>query len=190
MKIKALALVLPAAMLFACGGAEEETTEETSDSDSTAVVEEEVEESTLAFDGVEKGDYMLYGHTEIEAGEAYSIEEMMIEYSTTDVFNDKVNVNIDEVCQKAGCWITFKDLEDNSIRVYFRDHFTIPTETVSGTEAILYGSLYTDTISVDFQKHLMEDALEEGEELDEEAVAALEEKLELAFDCESILVKQ
>ena len=74
--------------------------------------------------------------------------------------------------------------------MYFRDHFTIPIETAEGTEAILYGNLYMDTVTVDFQKHLMEDALSEGEELDEEAVAALEPKIVTAFDCESILIKQ
>ncbi|MBK6525468.1 MAG: DUF4920 domain-containing protein [Crocinitomicaceae bacterium] len=109
----------------------------------------------------------------------------------TGAFTDKVSVKIAEVCQKAGCWITFDDEKGGSIRVFFRDHFTIPIETATGTEAILYGSLVMDTLSVDFQKHLLDDAKEAGEEVSQaEYDAITEDKIETTFDCESILVKK
>lgn len=183
---------LPISLLMvACGGdASEEATEETEETteDTTAVEEE----STLAFDGVDKGDYTLYGHTEIDAEGAATTAEMFTQYESTGEFNDKVTVSIANVCQKAGCWITFTGQnEGDEIRVVFRDHFTIPIETPAGTEAVLMGSLMSDTISVDLQKHYLDDAKEAGQEVSQEEYDAItEDKIELSFDCESILVKK
>lgn len=162
--------------------------------DSTHVTEEahhEEEGAAIAFDGVDKGDYKLYGHTDITSDGAVSLTEMFAQMESTGAFNSKVNVKIDEVCQKAGCWITFDDEKGGSIRVFFRDHFTIPIETAKGTDAILYGSLVMDTLSVDFQKHLLDDAKEAGQEVSQaEYDAITEDKIETTFDCESILVKK
>lgn len=165
------------------------------DHDSTAVHEtshEEHEEgAAIAFDGVDRGDYTLYGHTDINAADAATVSEMLTEMDETGAFNRKVAVNISEVCQKAGCWITFDTEEGENIRVFFRDHFTIPIETATGTEAILYGSLVVDTLSVDFQKHLLDDAKEAGHEVAQEEYDAITgDKIERTFDCESILVKK
>lgn len=181
--------------LYSCGG-NSEGEGETTDTDSTAVVDtlatEEVEEETpLAFDGVEKGDYTLYGHSEIEAsGDESSVDDMLASIGETGGFEGKVAVTINEVCQKAGCWITFDNGDNDPIRVFFRDHFTIPVETASGTEAIVYGQAVQDTLTVDFQKHLLDDAAENGEEVSQEEYDAITEDLiETTFDCESILVK-
>lgn len=151
----------------------------------------EEETSTIAFDGVDKGEYTLYGHSEITPDDAASVTEMFTEMESTGKFNRKVSVKIAEVCQKAGCWITFDDEKGNAIRVFFRDHFTIPIETPAGSEAILYGSLMVDTLSVDFQKHLLDDAKEAGQEVAQEEYDAIkEDKIETTFDCEAILVKK
>lgn len=181
-------------LVFASCGEAEETTEETTDNLVDTLAEElneEIEESSLAFDGVDAGDYTLYGHSEITADEAVSVDEMFAQFNETGAFENKVNVNIDQVCQKAGCWITFKDADENDVRVFFRDHFTIPIETATGTEAVLYGALMMDTLSVDFQKHLLDDAKEAGQEVAQEEYDAItEDKIEVSFDCESILVSK
>ena len=167
-----------------------------SHNDSTAVhetahEEHEEEGSAIAFDGVEKDGYVLYGHTDITADGAATITEMLTEMESTGKFNRKVSVSISEVCQKAGCWITFDTEEGENIRVFFRDHFTIPIETPAGTEAVLLGSLVVDTLSVDFQKHLLDDAKEAGHEVPQaEYDAITADKIERTFDCESILVKK
>lgn len=159
--------------------------------ETTETEHHEEEESTLAFDGVDKGAYTLYGHSDITPDDAATITEMFTEMESTGAFNRKVSVKIAEVCQKAGCWITFDDEKGGSIRVFFRDHFTIPIETPTGTEAILYGSLVMDTLDVAFQKHLLDDAKEAGEEVTQaEYDAITEDKIEVTFDCESVLVKK
>lgn len=180
--------------LSSCGGAE--TNNETTESDTLLTVEpaeiEENEEEALAFDGIDKGAYMLYGHCEIDAiGDEFAVADMITSIEETGGFEGKVLVNINEVCQKAGCWITFDNGDNEPIRVFFRDHFTIPTETVSGTEAILYGQAVQDTLSIDFQKHLLDDAAENGEAVSQEEYDAITKDLiETTFDCESILVSK
>lgn len=160
--------------------------------DSTVVEESHHEEETLlAFDGVDKGDYVLYGHSEITPDSAKSVTDMMTEMQTKGTFNDKVSVKISSVCMKAGCWIKIDDEKGGTIHVFFRDHFTIPIETPIGREAVLYGSLIVDTLSIDFQKHLLDDAKEAGEEIPQSEYDAItEDKIETTFDCESILVKK
>ena len=192
MKKLLILTTLPFAMfMFACGGSEEgEGTENDADSTQVENTDEGEELADIAFNGVDKDGYVLYGHTDVDAEGAVSTGDMMASWEETGEWKGKVTVEISEVCQKAGCWITYNDDFGDEVRVFFQDHFGIPTETAQGTEAILYGSPFKDTLTVDFQKHLMEDALEEGEELDEEAVAALEPKLITSFDCESILIKQ
>jgi len=193
MKYLVSTLTISSFILFtSCGGGAEENTEE-NNTDSTDVTEEiiEDEESEIAFDGTDAGDYVLYGHTEIDAENSVTVEDMMNQFNESGSFSDKVSISIDQVCQKAGCWITFKNNEDAEIRVFFRDHFTIPIETASGTDAILYGDLVMDTLSVDFQKHLLDDAKEAGDEVAQEEYDAItEDKIEASFDCESILVKK
>jgi hypothetical protein len=194
-KIQFTAVVCATSLFMACSNnANTESTTENADSTMTteANIAEEETENTLTFDGVEQGDYMLYGYSEITPeGELADVATLTSVVEKTGKFEGKVKVTIAEVCQKAGCWITFNDSNDESIRVFFRDHFTIPIETVSGTEAILYGIATQDTTSVDMQKHLLEDAVEAGKEVSQAEIDAItEDKIELTFDCESILVKK
>ena len=190
------AITLSAFMLGSCCGCGGHGTEETTHGhDSAAVCEEdkhaEEDAHAIAFDGVDKGEYLLYGHTEITADHAVTTGEMYASFENEGAFNDKVKVNIAEVCQMAGCWITFNNDKGESVRVFFRDHFTIPIETAAGTEAILYGALNVDTLSVEFQKHLLDDSKEAGHEVPQEKYDAItEDKIETTFDCEAILVKK
>lgn len=161
--------------------------------DSTVVVEEIHEEpvsNKLAYNGVTKGEFTLFGHEDINEEGAIGSDEMIESFITDGEFTGKVNVTINEVCQKAGCWINFKKNDGETVMVFFRDHFTIPIEESADKEAILYGNLITDTLSVDFQKHLLDDAAEAGEVINQEDYDAItEEKIDVSFDCVSILLK-
>lgn len=162
--------------------------------DSTVTKEVEITEdepvNELAFNGVSKGAYTLYGLEDVDATGAVSKEAMLATFKKTGAFEGKVTVNINEVCKKAGCWINFKKSADENIMVFFRDHFTIPIEESAGKEAVLYGNLMTDTLSVDFQRHLLDDAAEAGEVINQADYDAITtEKIDLSFDCLSILIK-
>jgi len=185
--------ILAATMLVAsCGSNNENSVEETM-IDSVAVAQEEIGEEVeagLAFDGVQKGEYTLFGHEDVSADEAVSQEEMYKIFAETGAFDGKVSVTINEVCQKAGCWVNFKKSENEKVMVFFRDHFTIPIKESAGKDVILYGMLESDTLTVDFQKHLLDDAAEAGEVINQEDYDEItEDKIDVSFDCVSILVK-
>lgn len=194
MKNKSILAVTLLATLFSCHNPKTEITESIS-IDSTIEVNEVIkteEESTpVTFMGTEKDSFKLYGHTDFDKSQVISLETMFEEFSTHKEFNGSVNVTINEVCQNAGCWINFqKPNSDETVMVFFRDHYTIPIEASLGKEAILYGQLKSDTLSVDFQKHLLDDAAANGTEIDQsEYDAIIEDKIDVSFDCESILVK-
>jgi len=188
MKRNFLSFLIIGFMAFSCeNNVEENTNENVSEENS----EQNDGENELAFNGVDKGDYLLYGHVDVDPTETATIDEMLTEFDGTGNFNRKVEITINEVCQKAGCWINFNTPDNENIMVFFRDHFTIPIESSLGKEAILYGSLVPDTLDIEFQKHLLDDAKEAGEKVTQaEYDAITEDKIELTFDCEAILIKK
>lgn len=194
MKKKLLVGLALSVLMLSCTN--EEHNEETIENVTTEVevAEEETgEESTeVAFMGVEKGDFTLYGHTDFDATMNTSIDAMLTEFEEAGSFSGAVDITINEVCQNAGCWINFQKPDtDETIMVFFRDHFTIPIEASNGKEAILYGTLISDTLTVDFQKHLLDDAAANGEEVAQDEYDAItEDKIDVSFDCESILIKE
>lgn len=198
-KKRLLASLLMGTLLMSCSSEEKTENTESENSENTEViVEENVEESNgeesteVAFMGDEKGDYLLYGHSEFTPDEAVTTEEMFKTFDENNAFEGAVNVTINEVCQNAGCWINIvKPNSDETVMVFFRDHYTIPIETSTGKEAVLYGKLVSDTLTVDFQKHLLDDAAANGEEVSQEEYDAItEDKISQSFDCESILIKK
>lgn len=197
-KKRLFASLLMGTLLMSCSGEEKTESTENENLETTEVVEDEIveetgEESTeVAFMGDEKGDYLLYGHSEFTPEEAVTTEEMFKTFNENNAFEGAVNVTINEVCQNAGCWINIvKPNSDETVMVFFRDHYTIPIETSAGKEAILFGQLVSDTLTVDFQKHLLDDAAANGEEVSQEEYDAItEDKISQSFDCESILIKK
>ncbi len=70
--------------------------------------------------------------------------------------------------------------------VYMKDHaFFVPKKGMEGKRAIISGYAYNDTVSVDLQKHLLEDANRSQEEID----AVTEEKYELAFSAAGVKIE-
>ena len=165
MKKMTLIFGISGVLCFAgCGGSDESTEGIGADSTATAITPNE----DGVYEGADLGNYLLYGLTQIDdQGEIAELSAMNSAIEKGG-FQGKVSVQIAEVCQKAGCWIVFNNENGEPVRVFFRDHFTIPIETASGTNAILYGMTKVDTISVDFQKHLLDDAVEAGTEVSQE----------------------
>ena len=182
------------AMMFSCS--DNNYTEETVTTEAieeTTEIDEITEEASteVAFMGINKGEFTLYGHTDFDATTSVSIDAMITEFEEAGSFNGSVEITINEVCQNAGCWINFqKSNSEETVMVFFRDHYTIPIEASNGKEAILYGELISDTLTIDFQKHLLDDAVANGEEVSQaEYDAITEDKIDVSFDCESILIK-
>ncbi|MDT8415982.1 MAG: DUF4920 domain-containing protein [Flavobacteriaceae bacterium] len=101
----------------------------------------------------------------------------------------KLKIEISEVCQNMGCWVTFP-MNGEMVRVQFRNHFSIPKNS-AGREAIIYGLAKVDTISVADQKHYLEDQKNAGKQADAQAYATITaSKVAWTFDAEGILIKQ
>lgn len=70
--------------------------------------------------------------------------------------------------------------------VYMKDHaFFVPLDGVQGNLAVIQGKAYYDTVSVDMQKHLLEDAGAPQADID----AVSEPKFELAIEAAGVLIK-
>lgn len=168
-----------------CGEAKEEA---------KAEVKAEVHEETIDEEFLEEGVVMVnglqfFGNNEFELTEWVSVDEMCTAVNETGIFEGLVKAEISEVCKKMGCWITVLREDGSTIRVIFRDHFVIPTDTPSGYEVIMNGVAKVDTTSVELQKHFLDDAKEAGEEVSQADYDAItEELIEVSFDCDGILV--
>ncbi len=186
-------LIFGLASLFflfqSCGGSAESEDENTDSLSAQKPVEPNAEG---LYEAADIGEYLLYGWTKIDdKGEIASVSDLTSSVGSGKNFEGKVEVEIAEVCQKAGCWIVFYDAYGSPIRTYFRDHFTIPIETAIGTNVILYGSTQQDTTSIALQQHLLQDAKDAGEEVSQAEIDAIvTDKIETTFDCEAILVSK
>ena len=88
-------------------------------------------------------------------------------------------------CQTMGCWMTVKGTKDEAVRVFMKDHaFFVPKDSVQGKKSYFYGEAFYDTISVDLQKHLLEDAGATAAEIE----AVTEPVYELAFEAAGVMI--
>lgn len=95
------------------------------------------------------------------------------------VFRTQIN----ECCQKKGCWMTLNMGENNpEMRVWFKDYdFFVPLDA-NGVDVVVAGKAYLDTVSIADQKHILEDAKASQEEID----AVNETKIELGFEATGV----
>ncbi len=106
-------------------------------------------------------------------GEEFEINEFIVEGT------------IQECCQKKGCWMKVDMGNGESMRVSFKDYgFFVPLDA-GGSTMTMKGVAMYDTISVDFLKHLAEDANATQEEID----AITEPELALTFEATGVHIK-
>ncbi len=146
------------AVFTSCGEAKEEVQEEVQEEAHDETIDEEVlEEGVVMVNGLQ-----FFGNNEFELTEWVSVDEMYNTVMETGTFEGLVKAEISDVCKKAGCWITVLKEDGSAVRVMFRNHFGIPTDTPSGYEVILNGFGQVDTTSIEMQKHFLDDAKEAG----------------------------
>ena len=76
--------------------------------------------------------------------------------------------------------------ENPTLHVTFRDYgFFVPKES-AGSETVIDGMIFRDTISIDHLKHLAQDAGKSEEEINKIIVP----KLTLAFEATGVLIKK
>ncbi|MGY8942012.1 MAG: DUF4920 domain-containing protein [Flavobacteriales bacterium] len=154
-------------LLFSCGGPSTDSTESTStaEADTTQWTSygEPIEDITSLIPATEVAHLM---ETE---GQAMGIFEAEIVQS----------------CMTMGCWMSIKGPTEDTVLVFMKDHaFFVPKDGVQGKRALFSGEAFYDTLSVDLQKHLLEDAGAEQSAID----AVTESAYELAFEASGVWI--
>ncbi len=95
------------------------------------------------------------------------------------------DAEIVQSCMTMGCWMSVKGPHGDTVMVFMKDHaFFVPKDSVQGKRALFSGEAYYDTLSVEFQKHLLEDA-----GADQAAIDAVSEPVfELAFEASGVQI--
>lgn len=132
-------------------------------------------------DGEDMSDKVAFGPKEVDTSAAISTAELIAQFEGKTEMEATFKGEINEVCSKMGCWVNIKT-EGEPFMVRFKDHFTIPTGTEPGTMAYLTGTAIQDTVSVDEQRHYLEDAEAPQEEIE----AITEPKYTMTFIAEGV----
>lgn len=184
---KFITLLFAGTLLFSCAN-EQETKVEV---ESEVKTEEEVVVPVQEVEG-----YTHYGTEAIDYETAISIDSFATAFAGGETANYTINANLSSICKKAGCFVIVTMPDSTDVRVMFKDHFTIPTDTEIGTEAIFTGEAKMDTTSVaDLQHYIMDEMEDENitpekkAELQAKHDAVTEPTFEPIFIATGILVK-
>ena len=108
----------------------------------------------------------IFGDQNITEEGKISGLELLNTLASNDSAQVKVEAKINSICQKKGCWM-YVDLGDTTeMLVRFKDYeFFVPMDATDKI-AMIEGMAKVDTLSVEWQKHLKEDANASQEEID------------------------
>ena len=108
----------------------------------------------------------IFGDQNITEEGKISGLELLNTLALNDSAQVKVEAKINSICQKKGCWM-YVDLGDTTeMLVRFKDYeFFVPMDATDKI-AMIEGMAKVDTLSVEWQKHLKEDANASQDEID------------------------
>jgi len=108
----------------------------------------------------------IFGDQNITEEGKISGLELLNTLASNDSAQVKVEAKINSICQKKGCWM-YVDLGDTTeMLVRFKDYeFFVPMDATDKI-AMIEGIAKVDTLSLELQKHLKEDANASQEEID------------------------
>lgn len=167
---------------FAACSKTETKTENTEHTETTAHTEEH-EGSEAKEVGTTADGGKIYGSNITPEG-AIAVSELPAKLGNQEKMDVKIKSDIVEVCQNKGCWVTVKLPSGEDMRVKFgEDAFFVPKNS-SGKTAIMEGTVMKEVISVDEQRHYLEDAGKPKEEI----MAITTPDTTLSFDAKGIII--
>jgi len=136
--------------------------------DSETIVEEQVDSKERKVVGADVSGNItpsIFGE-EIEVEEVTSAADLLAGLETSDTLRDIViGGKIASVCKKKGCWMNVQLGEEKEVFVKFKDYgFFVPLDS-DGSNAVLQGNAYKETVSVEELKHYAEDDGQSEEEI-------------------------
>lgn len=168
--------LITAGFFASCNTPTETNEATTTETDTTEVVVEETEEETNDV------NQTSFGPEKVDTTNALSTSELLAQFEGKTELEATFKAEIHETCSKAGCWVNIQKEDGETFMVRFKDHFTIPVDTEPGTIAYLTGKAIQDTVTVDLQRHFLEDANAPQEEID----AITEVKYAMTFIADGI----
>lgn len=128
---------------------------------------------------ISKGD-------EITPDGAMTTDEMLEAFHAGGGFDGKIQTTVLSCCQKKGCWMKVDLGNGEEMRVTFKDYGFFVPKNSAGTDVIMQGLAYYDTVPVEMVKHYAEDAGKSQEEID----AITEPEVTIAFEATGVLLKK
>ncbi len=136
-----------------------------------------------------EGDKAFFG-AEISLDNPITVSELLNKMNGQDSLTDVlVSGEIVETCAVKGCWMTITNKGGEDMRVRFKDYgFFVPTEGVEGKETMFRGTAFKDMISVDMQKHYIDDSDMTAEEKEAEKAKITEDKPVISFMADGVVI--
>jgi hypothetical protein len=97
----------------------------------------------------------------------------------------KVRGEVTGVCQAKGCWMTVNVGNNQEMMVKFKDYDFFVPKDITGQTVVIEGEALVETVSVDDQRHLAEDAGQSEEEINK----ITEPKTQLSFVADGVIVE-
>ena len=167
--MKTLLSILATVSLLACNNTPDATDGEAANTDAT-----------------EASDGINYYGDEISEEGAVPAEGLLAQLGDHDSLNIKLVTTILETCSKKGCWMNVDIGNKEKMMVRFKDYgFFVPISGVDGKTAIIEGTLFNDTVSVETLRHYADDAGKDSTEI----MAITEPSTELAFEATGVIIK-
>jgi hypothetical protein len=91
---------------------------------------------------------------------SHSIADLYKAMDTADSADMVISGQIVQTCKKAGCWMEIQNGDGTmKTKVFMKDHaFGVPLEGCEGKRCVLSGRAFRYKLSVEYLRHLAEDA--------------------------------
>jgi len=135
---------------------------------------------------VAKVDYAVFGDS-ISSDGALTSAEMMEKFKSLkegDTLEVKFKSDINQVCQKKGCWMTLDLADDKEAFVKFKDYGFFVPKNAQEKEVIVNGKAFVSIESVDVLKHYAKDAGKSQAAID----SIVEPKVTYSFMADGVLI--
>lgn len=120
----------------------------------------------------------------IKADGAISTAEFLKKINGQDSLIVKVEVKINEACQKKGCWMNVDLGDGKEMMVRFKDYAFFVPKDCGGQTAVIEGMAYREVVSVEMLRHYAEDGGKSAEEI----AAITEAETRLSFEANGVLI--
>lgn len=142
-------------ILSACGGKDKKEPSDDDMEDMTKMEQMDGHDKAIAMNA--KGGYGI----EITTDNAMDVKQFVSNPTLAENYKGKISGVVNECCKSMGCWVTLDMGNGESMMVQFRDdqggEFFVPKDFV-GKQVVVNGEIERQTLSVEEQKHLAEDA--------------------------------